>query len=1039
MSESTQSDPQCGCTETSSSSSPLLSPNCVCPRDEHEIVIHEDTCLLFKNERIIFPHTPPFEDGTCKCCACPIDQCRCRKAGREAFDEWRSKRDIGAMPAVLESTHPLMQRFQQTLKQFLEKENAIAEEQILNLVLITEYESNLAQRTAERQAAEERAREYNERYKRSKDKLEQDLMTEREATEELEALTALCRQLESWRTETESDLTVSQRMSDKMRAEKRALADEKRQLDMIILSLSNEIWGMESKLEMFQKQFEIKNVEMDKVNDKVTAYAAELEDLELDKRRLVSLWNSVLVNIQQRDKVYDSVRDDYKNLQENYRTLLSNLEITKKVLMEEMNRSKELAMNRDKVAYDIDHATKLFDTEDAKRLNLEAQIAELSESIEMTERDQDMIKSENQTMLNILKSTSNEVDRKTEQKLRLENEILMNLQECLLNDKAVESMANGIKKMREMSRKQVQEITLMTMENQHAQVMLDIEVYRNRQARNNKILEESLAKVRDREKELDLLEEKFEQKALLGTRKQRELDIVIKKFNALKEIFDMKSPQERRIDELEQQIKGLRERTEGLQHEWLRLQGHVVKLTAQHHKVVADINLIGKQIQICEQKSMRIQTECENVLMERNRVERSLRSLRGRLEVLERTRKDAVERNQTAQKATQAITHEYVANLKEVGREATESNAGHHPRVRGQPQVKDAETQIIQLEEEIEAMDKEKVNLTQQLDQVQREALIWQRKGILAVELKKNIHNAKSAAGEIGQMKNEIHRMEQLRRTSEKLAEDLALYVTRRDTAMEKSRAAAAVEKAHGGNGNTSQSTYHHKLRLARADVARVTKSSYQHKLRLARADGATVLTITILLEQLYVSSASMSVEKARGGNGNTSQSTYHYKLRLAMGYIADSRLESALSDTAATNARLEEEIATLLSECRSAEREKQWLLERVVRSQRLGNELATAVKRQSVRVRKPKSSVIAEYNQARSLNDRLRFVVESLVREYPYLSDKFDVILNTLNIHSPGGSPRLADEAGSCSQADLTEIREEPLTEDVAEKPLSP
>jgi hypothetical protein len=38
------------------------------------------------------------------------------------------------MPAVLESTHPLMQRFQQTLKQFLEKENAIAEEAILNLV-----------------------------------------------------------------------------------------------------------------------------------------------------------------------------------------------------------------------------------------------------------------------------------------------------------------------------------------------------------------------------------------------------------------------------------------------------------------------------------------------------------------------------------------------------------------------------------------------------------------------------------------------------------------------------------------------------------------------------------------------------------------------------------------------------------------------------------------------------------------------------------------------------------------------------------------
>lgn len=58
-------------------------------------------------------------------------------------------------------------------------------------------------------------------------------------------------------------------------------------------------------------------------------------------------------------------------------------------------------------------------------------------------------------MRNILKSTKKEYERKMELKLKLENEILKNLQECLLNDKAVESMANGIKKMREMSRKQV--------------------------------------------------------------------------------------------------------------------------------------------------------------------------------------------------------------------------------------------------------------------------------------------------------------------------------------------------------------------------------------------------------------------------------------------------------------------------------------------------------------------------------------------------------------------------------------------------------
>lgn len=58
-------------------------------------------------------------------------------------------------------------------------------------------------------------------------------------------------------------------------------------------------------------------------------------------------------------------------------------------------------------------------------------------------------------MRNILTTTEKEYDHRVEQKLKLENEILENLQECLLNDKAVESMAQGIKKMRDMSRKLV--------------------------------------------------------------------------------------------------------------------------------------------------------------------------------------------------------------------------------------------------------------------------------------------------------------------------------------------------------------------------------------------------------------------------------------------------------------------------------------------------------------------------------------------------------------------------------------------------------
>lgn len=102
-------------------------------------------------------------------------------------------------------------------------------------------------------------------------------------------------------------------------------------------------------------------------------------------------------------------------------------------------------------------------------------------------------------------------------------------------------------------------------------------------------------------------------------------------------------------------------------------------------------------------------------------------------------------------------------------------------------------------------------------------------------------------------------------------------------------------------------------------------------------------------------------------------------------------------------------------------------LLERVVRSQRLGSELATAVKRQVLRVKKPKAAVIAEYTQAKALNDSLKNIVATLSKEYPNLGDKLEIISNTLDIYSPTQSPRLSEDQCVCPN-DLGNIAEKPF-----------
>lgn len=79
----------------------------------------------------------------------------------------------------------------------------------------------------------------------------------------------------------------------------------------------------------------------------------------------------------------------------------------------------------------------------------------------------------------------------------------------------------------------------MKMENQHAKLLLDIEVQRNRHITNAQEMDKYVEKVRNREKELDAMQEKYDQESLVMMKKQRELDTMLKKYAALKEIFDV--------------------------------------------------------------------------------------------------------------------------------------------------------------------------------------------------------------------------------------------------------------------------------------------------------------------------------------------------------------------------------------------------------------------------------------------------------------------------------------------------------------------
>ena len=82
--------------------------------------------------------------------------------------------------------------------------------------------------------------------------------------------------------------------------------------DLLILKLLYEIANHEAKLDNLQAQFEMKASEREKVNQAVADANAELETLRMEQHRLVQSWNSVIILVQQRDKVHNKLTTDYE-------------------------------------------------------------------------------------------------------------------------------------------------------------------------------------------------------------------------------------------------------------------------------------------------------------------------------------------------------------------------------------------------------------------------------------------------------------------------------------------------------------------------------------------------------------------------------------------------------------------------------------------------------------------------------------------------------------------------------------------------------
>jgi len=172
---------------------------------------------------------------------------------------------------------------------------------------IEKYQSMIANVILLREEKDTCVKNAKDVHKTTHVKLLDEKKKEENLVRELEQLTALQAQFSEWQTELENSLAISKQVSKKDKAIQRDLIAQKQQKDCIIYKLMEEVWRIKTEIANLDTQLQLKNKEKIEINQTIADVNADLEALHKQHMNLCNAWNSVILNITKRNKVYEQL------------------------------------------------------------------------------------------------------------------------------------------------------------------------------------------------------------------------------------------------------------------------------------------------------------------------------------------------------------------------------------------------------------------------------------------------------------------------------------------------------------------------------------------------------------------------------------------------------------------------------------------------------------------------------------------------------------------------------------------------------------
>lgn len=131
-----------------------------------------------------------------------------------------------------------------------------------------------------------------------------------ERVAELKKLQTLEQTIDKWQKEMEHNLKVSKTVLNKDKQEKDRISKEKREIDILLLNIEMEVMKCESKSEQMLKELQENERQVQLLNAQIIESNADLDAVQTDNRRLISSWNEVIHGISNRDKLLAKTNEE---------------------------------------------------------------------------------------------------------------------------------------------------------------------------------------------------------------------------------------------------------------------------------------------------------------------------------------------------------------------------------------------------------------------------------------------------------------------------------------------------------------------------------------------------------------------------------------------------------------------------------------------------------------------------------------------------------------------------------------------------------